>query len=38
VAVGAGLGALFGYMGASAIDREFQDQVRDQVKPGTSAA
>jgi uncharacterized membrane protein len=37
LAIGAGLGALFGHMGKHAIDRSFQEQVRDKVKPGTSA-
>jgi uncharacterized membrane protein len=37
IAVGAGLGALMGRITKSGIDREFQDQVRDMVKPGTSA-
>ncbi|MGO9822780.1 MAG: DUF1269 domain-containing protein, partial [Solirubrobacteraceae bacterium] len=37
LALGAGLGALFGHMGEKGIDKAFQDQVRDQVKPGTSA-
>jgi uncharacterized membrane protein len=37
LAIGAGLGALFGHLGKNAIDKEFQEQVRDQVKPGTSA-
>src|SRR6516225_5730855 len=36
-AVGAGLGALFGHLGEKGIDKEFQRQVRDYVKPGTSA-
>jgi uncharacterized membrane protein len=36
-AVGAGLGALFGHLGTKGIDKTFQDQVRDYVKPGTSA-
>ncbi len=36
-AMGAGLGALFGHMGKHGIDKAFQEQVRDQVKPGTSA-
>ena len=36
-AVGAGLGALFGHLGAKGIDSAFQQQVRDYVKPGTSA-
>jgi uncharacterized membrane protein len=37
LAVGAGFGALFGHLGKNAIDKEFQEQVRDQVTPGTSA-
>src|SRR5215468_3056541 len=37
LAIGAGLGALFGHFGEKAIDKEFQEQVRDQVQPGTSA-
>jgi uncharacterized membrane protein len=37
LAIGAGLGALFGHLGENAIDKEFQEQVRDKVKPGTSA-
>lgn len=37
MAVGAGLGALFGKMEKSGIDKEFQQQVREMVKPGTSA-
>ena len=36
MAVGAGLGALFGHMGKKAIDKQFQEQVRDMLKPGTS--
>src|ERR1700756_3508725 len=36
-AMGAGMGALFGHMGKKGIDKTFQDQVRDQLKPGTSA-
>jgi uncharacterized membrane protein len=36
-AVGAGLGALFGHLGEKGIDKAFQEQVRDQLKPGTSA-
>ncbi len=36
-AVGAGLGALFGHLGENAIDKQFQDEVRDYVQPGTSA-
>jgi uncharacterized membrane protein len=37
IAVGAGLGALMGKVEKSGIDREFQDQVKEMVKPGTSA-
>jgi uncharacterized membrane protein len=37
MAVGAGLGALFGKIEKTGIDKEFQNQVRDMVKPGTSA-
>jgi uncharacterized membrane protein len=37
LAFGAGFGALFGHLGEKGIDKAFQDQVRDQVKPGTSA-
>jgi uncharacterized membrane protein len=37
MAVGAGLGALMGKMRKGAIDREFEGQVRDMLKPGTSA-
>jgi uncharacterized membrane protein len=37
MAVGAGLGALFGHLEKGTIDKEFQAQVRDMVKPGTSA-
>jgi uncharacterized membrane protein len=37
MAVGAGLGALFGKVEKTGIDKAFQDQVRDMVKPGTSA-
>jgi len=36
-AMGAGLGALFGHMGKKGIDEAFQQQVRDYLKPGTSA-
>src|SRR5437588_12141035 len=36
-AMGAGLGALFGHMGQKGIDKAFQEQVRDHLKPGTSA-
>ena len=37
LALGAGLGALMGKIAKSGIDKEFQDQVRDLIKPGTSA-
>jgi uncharacterized membrane protein len=37
MAVGAGLGALFGKIEKSGIDKEFQEQVRDMLQPGTSA-
>jgi uncharacterized membrane protein len=37
LALGAGFGALFGHLGKNAIDKEFQERVRDEVKPGTSA-
>jgi uncharacterized membrane protein len=37
MAVGAGLGALMGKVTKSGIDKQFQDQVRDMLKPGTSA-
>jgi len=37
MAVGAGLGALMGHVEKTGIDKEFQNQVRDLVKPGTSA-
>ena len=37
LALGAGLGALFGHFGKESIDKAFQEQVRDQLKPGTSA-
>ena len=36
LALGAGLGALMGKITKAGIDREFQDQVRDLIKPGTS--
>ena len=35
--VGAGVGALFGHLDKHGIDKEFQQQVRDYVQPGTSA-
>ncbi len=37
LAIGAGMGALFGHLGENAIDKQFQQQVRDYVQPGTSA-
>jgi len=37
LAVGAGLGAIMGKIEKTGIDKEFQNQVRDQLKPGTSA-
>ena len=36
-ALGAGMGAMFGHFGEKAIDKAFQQQVRDYLKPGTSA-
>jgi uncharacterized membrane protein len=37
MAVGAGMGALMGKVAKSSIDKQFQDQVREMLKPGTSA-
>ena len=37
MAIGAGMGALMGKMAKTSIDKQFQDQVRDMLKPGTSA-
>jgi uncharacterized membrane protein len=37
LAVGAGLGALMGKFAKSGIDKQFQDQVRGMIQPGTSA-
>jgi uncharacterized membrane protein len=37
MAVGAGLGALMGKVAKSGVDKQFQDQVRELVQPGTSA-
>ena len=37
MAVGAGLGALLAKLDKSGLNREFREQVRDMVKPGTSA-
>jgi hypothetical protein len=37
MAIGAGMGALMGKLTKTTIDRQFRDQVRDMVQPGTSA-
>jgi uncharacterized membrane protein len=37
MAVGAGLGALMGKVGKTGIDKQFEDQVRGLLTPGTSA-
>lgn len=37
MAVGAGLGALMGKVAKTGVDKEFQEQVREVLKPGTSA-
>lgn len=37
MAVGAGMGALMGHLSHKGIDKAFQQQVRDYLKPGTSA-
>jgi uncharacterized membrane protein len=37
LALGAGMGALFGHFDEKGIDKAFQQQVRDYLKPGTSA-
>jgi uncharacterized membrane protein len=37
MAIGAGMGALMGKITKSGIDKEFQDQVRGLLQPGTSA-
>jgi uncharacterized membrane protein len=37
LALGAGMGALFGHLGKEGIDKQFQEQVRDYLTPGTSA-
>jgi uncharacterized membrane protein len=37
MAIGAGMGALMGKVAKTSIDRQFQDQVRDMLQPGTSA-
>jgi uncharacterized membrane protein len=37
IAIGAGMGALFGHFGQKGIDKAFQEQVRNHLQPGTSA-
>ncbi|MGH3175998.1 MAG: DUF1269 domain-containing protein [Streptosporangiaceae bacterium] len=37
MAIGAGMGAIMGKITKSGVDKAFQDQVRDMLKPGTSA-
>ena len=37
LALGAGMGALFGHFGEKGLDKAFQQQVRDYLQPGTSA-
>ena len=37
MAVGAGMGALMGKFAKTSIDKQFQDQVRGMIQPGTSA-
>ncbi|GAA2706443.1 DUF1269 domain-containing protein [Actinoplanes palleronii] len=37
MAVGAGLGALTGKLAKGAINKEFQDRIRSELQPGTSA-
>ena len=37
MAIGAGMGALMGKVAKSSIDKQFRDQVRDMLTPGTSA-
>ena len=37
MAIGAGMGALMGKITKSGVDKEFQDQVRGLIQPGTSA-
>ena len=36
-ALGAGMGALMGHLGEKGIDKAFQEQVKEYLKPGTSA-
>jgi uncharacterized membrane protein len=37
MAIGAGMGALMGKLAKTSIDKQFQQQVRDMIQPGTSA-
>jgi len=37
LAIGAGMGALMGKVAKTSIDKQFQEQVRDMIKPGNSA-
>jgi len=37
IGIGAGMGALMGKFGKASIDKQFQDQVRGLLQPGTSA-
>jgi uncharacterized membrane protein len=37
MAIGAGMGALMGKVAKTSIDKQFRDQVRDMIQPGTSA-
>jgi len=37
MAIGAGMGALMGKLAKTSIDKQFQDQVRGMLQPGTSA-
>lgn len=37
IVIGAGLGAVMGKITKSSIDKGFQDQIKDALKPGTSA-
>ena len=37
MAIGAGMGALMGKITKSGVDKQFQDQVRGMIQPGTSA-
>jgi uncharacterized membrane protein len=37
MAIGAGMGAITGKLTKSSLNKEFQEQVRDMVQPGTSA-